>query len=52
MAKILCAASLATAAAATQIVYKTGTILVDGVRDLENKTTRADFRVDPDDWKM
>ena len=52
MAKILCAATLATAAVATQIVFKKGTIKVDGVSDQENFTRGADFKVDRNDWKM
>ena len=52
MMKIFSAAALVASTVATQIVYRTGTIKVDGVRDEENRTNRKDFKVDPDDWKM
>ena len=45
-------AALATASAATQIVFKTGSEIVDGVRDSENFTKPRDFRPSPNDWKM
>ena len=45
-------AALATASAATQIVFKTGSEKVNGVRDEENFTKPRDFRPSPNDWKM
>ena len=45
-------AALATASAATQIVFKTGTMKVNGVRDEENLTRASDFRPSESDWKM
>ena len=45
-------AALATATAATQIVFKVGTVKVDGAVDEENRTRASDFRPSPSDWKM
>ena len=46
-------AALATATVATQIVFKTGKIKVEGGgKDEENRTRNRDFKVSTDDWKM